>query len=425
VNNLISNVVGIVGLWHLGCVLAAGLSSKGIKVIGYDSDKNTINNLNSGKTPIFEPNLSETICDSMSKNLLRFTYNIEDLSDADFIWFALDTPIDDQDNCDTSMLEFYMTEFNRKHIGKNFIVSSQVPCGTCDKLIGLVDNKKANIAYIPENFQLGNALEYFNNTDFWVIGSNIKEYLNQVSKLFKNICKKPMLCDLRTAEMLKHALNSFFATVISFSNSLSELAVEMRADAYKVVELMKMEKRIGKNLPLMPGPWFSGGTLARDVRALQNINNSNSQSTKFFESVLNVNNSRIEYLLKRLREKIAIKNKNIAILGMIYKNNTNTLRRSPGIQLYDFLIKYGVKNVLIYDNLLDKNEKILKNKNIEFCDDIEDTIKRSDIVIILRSDIIKNIPSTKFSDFFDRKIVLDIPNVYKDIYNNFIIKPGN
>ena len=217
------------------------------------------------------------------------------------IWITVDTKLDDEDNCDLTEIMQYVSMLQKSGICKDLIVSSQVPCGTCKEIVHILDNAKINVAYVPENFQLGKSLAYFKKNNTWVIGSDCKEYAKKIKQIINKWCEKPIICNLETAEMVKHAINAFLATTISFSNALAEICVQMGADAYKVAEIMQLDNRIGNGLPLLPGPWFSGGTLARDVKILDSICNKESPVESFFKSIIDINNTRIQYLLDGIK----------------------------------------------------------------------------------------------------------------------------
>ena len=420
--------IGVIGLWHLGSVISSCLADIGHQVVAYDSEKDRIDNLKNGVAPLYEPGLNELIQQQITEGNITFTNQLSDFSNVDFIWITVDTKLDDNDNCDSAEIIEYMRMLGTIEHNHNYIVSSQLPVGSCDQLITYVGAEGSKIACIPENFQLGTAIKYFHTTDFWVIGSDDVEYAEQVKQLLNHAQCEPILCDLRTAEMLKHSLNSFFATIISYSNAVSELAVHMGADAYKVVEIMKCEPRIkaGK-LPLMPGPWFSGGTLARDVKVLGRLENDGaSEAEKFFQQVLEVNNARCDYLLDRALENQDVSKIKVAVLGVIYKSGTNTLRRSPGMQIIEKLHERKVKNIIIYDSLLVKEDIELNNySETGICDTIEEAINAADIALLVRNDVIDNIDEKKLDKLLEGKVLLDIPNAIQQKKHSFkIVKPG-
>ena len=421
--------IGVIGLWHLGCVMSACLADLGYHIVAYDKDKCRIDKLNQGFAPLFEPGLNELIKEHLGENLI-FTNSVSALKDVDYLWITVDTKLDENDKCDIDEIQGYVLELNNLEHCNSFIFSSQMPVGSCDKLKELISSPNCRVACVPENFQLGKSIEYFKNTDFWVIGSDDEEFACQVKEILQNEHCDPIISSLRTAEFFKHALNSFLACVISYTNSLSELASGFGANAYKIAEMLKREPRIKNGrIPLIPGSWFSGGTLARDVTILSTLKNGgNTYAEKFFDSILKVNQSRCDFYLDKMfshfnKKKIA--ECSVSILGVIYKSGTNTMRRSPGLQVINSLTKRDVKKINIYDNLLDYKLEIQEKYSFKQCDSIADAVMDADCVIIVRSDIVSILNEDDILNLFSGKVVLDIPNALN--YDNdvlTIIKPG-
>jgi len=419
--------IAVVGLWHLGCVTSACLSSISKVVIGYDPDEKIVDDLNKGITPIYEPFLKDKIKEGIKFGSLKFTSDFNEIENADYIWITFDTPINSKNECQLNIIFDTLKFLSKKKNGYNFIISSQVSTGTCDRILEIFPKeKKINIAYIPENLQLGNAIEKFMNPDVWVIGSNCFKYAQDVKKLLNKISNNPIICDIRTAEFAKHAINSFLATSISFSNELSDLAVSMNANYYTVVDIMKRDNRIGTKLPLFPGPWFSGGTLARDLKSLKSIATKNRITPTLINSILNINEARIKELFSRVENLHPLKESSVSIIGVIYKENTDTLRQSPGIQIIKYLNKLRVKDIRLYDPLI--NPEQINETNSSLCGNIIETIRHAQIVVILRKGCIEDVLEDEFYSLLAGKVVLDIWNIISDNkiieYNINCIKPG-
>ncbi|BDS11595.1 nucleotide sugar dehydrogenase [Aureispira anguillae] len=419
---MINKTIAIVGLWHLGCVTAAALSESFQHIIGFDEDREKVDQLNLGKAPLFEPNLNELITKGISANRLEFVSDIEALAKADYVWITIDTPIDENDVCSLDSIEAIMQKLSDLPI-KNYMISSQVPIGTTEKLLTDAQIRNGSkIAYIPENLQLGKAIEKFQNPDMTVIGANDRSYTKEIADLLSSIDKNPILCDLRTAELAKHAINSFLATSISFSNQLSDIAVAMQADAYQVVEIMKKDQRISNRMPLLPGPWFSGGTLARDIRSLQEIGRKTNKKTSLFDTVIAINEDRIDTLFKRIEAFTSLENKRVALLGLVYTEGTDTLRRSPGLQVIQYLNQYKAA-ITAFDPMV--KETAL---NIELFDTAIGAIQNADVVLILKSGCAKGISVQDISEAMNGNILMDLWHLYEqnEVKNTNLIylKPG-
>ena len=420
--------IGVMGLWHLGCTITAGLTAQNNLVIGFDRESERIEKLSHGVAPIFEPRLNERLQLAISERKLHFTNNLYDLNQVDLIWIAVDTKLDETDNCDLTEIIEYILMLKKAGICKDIVISSQIPCGTCKKIINILDNSKINVAYVPENFQLGKSLEYFESNNTWVIGTDNDMYAEKIKNIISKWCRNPIICNLQTAEMAKHAINTFLATTISFSNALSEVCIQMHADAYKVTEIMRQDERIGDKLPLLPGPWFSGGTLARDVQILIDICKKQTASESFFKAIINVNNTRIQYLLNRIKSYTSLKNKTVCILGIVYKKNTNTLRRSPGVQMYQHLKACGINSIIYYDTLVSRKDKsLLEDKGMIGYEKLDQAIQDANVLIILRNDIAEEIKRNNFTSLISKKIILDIPNSLNEEnlkQYNTVVTPG-
>jgi len=177
------------------------------------------------------------------------------------------------------------------------VVSSQVPIGFCNRL---QTESSAPIACVPENYRFGKAMGIFRSPDRLVIGAEKEEVRQAVAALFKDNhpdapWDKFIMCDLPTAEMIKHATNAFLGTCISFANEMAKIATAYGVDLSILEKGLRADSRVGKGAPLRPGGPFTGGTLRRDLRALQKaISPSNEQpfsSTPLVDAVLQVNDA--------------------------------------------------------------------------------------------------------------------------------------
>ena len=156
--------IGVIGLWHLGSVLCASWAKLGFEVIGFDYNEDRVNNLINGLPPVFEPNLGETIKHFSQKGNLNFSNRLDDLNKCDFIFLSYDTPVSENDSSDLTILEESVNDI--KNIMKNnsiLIVSSQSPAGYCSILRKILEdhNDSLELAYSPENFRLGEAIECY------------------------------------------------------------------------------------------------------------------------------------------------------------------------------------------------------------------------------------------------------------------------
>jgi UDPglucose 6-dehydrogenase len=343
------DVVCIVGLWHLGCTYAACLAEIGYRVIGVDENPDVIQNLNEGRAPLFEPGMDDLISKGLHSGNLTFQTEIKTAAkNAGFVIIAYDTPIDEHDKADISIVLRTANRLKDLHMQGILLVSSQVPVGTCEQLTKILRGS-VRVAYVPENLRLGEAIKRFMTPDMIVIGADDQTVISHVKKLFSPIETKIVEMDLRSAEMTKHALNSFLATSISFANEIGNICDLVGADALKVATALKSDSRIGAKALVRPGLGFAGGTLARDLRTLQKLSRDRGHSTALIDSVLSVNDEQNRSIVEKLKHLTGpLNGRTISILGLTYKAGTSTLRRSAALEIVRHLKEEGA-TVNAYD----------------------------------------------------------------------------
>ncbi|HEY1789838.1 MAG TPA: UDP-glucose/GDP-mannose dehydrogenase family protein, partial [Verrucomicrobiae bacterium] len=221
-------VIAVLGLWHLGCVTAA-CSAKQFQVIGLDFDRDVIEKLNSGKAPLLEPGLDDLLAAGIASKKLAFTTNPKAAcANANVLWVCYDTPVNDDDESD---VEFVLVNLRKtlRQLAKHALVliSSQLPVGTCAKLEK--DFPQFSFAYSPENLRLGKAIESFENADRVVVGVRDDGKKETLQTLFAPFTRQILFMRTESAEMVKHALNSFLAVSITFINEIARLCEHVGA----------------------------------------------------------------------------------------------------------------------------------------------------------------------------------------------------
>jgi UDPglucose 6-dehydrogenase len=340
--------VCVQGLWHLGSVTAACLASVGHDVVGLDADQKTIDGLKQGKAPLMEPGLDELLQAGIVKGHLSFTSVIADAAaGAEVLWVAFDTPVDDDDKAD---VEFVLNQI--KSVlpvladGTVVLVSSQMPVGSIRNLEAFMrkslPTKQLSFACSPENLRLGKALDVFLKPDRIVVGVRTPDAKSKLEKMLLPITDRIEWMSVESAEMTKHAINSFLATSVTFANEIATICELVGADAKEVERGLKTEMRIGSKAYLGPGGPFAGGTLARDIEFLGVESRAKNLVTPLLSSVRASNDEHKNWVRRKLLEKFpSLKGATIAIWGLTYKPGTDTLRRSLAVELCDWLIEQG------------------------------------------------------------------------------------
>lgn len=409
--------VCVVGIWHLGSVYSACLAELGYSVVGVDRDQNRVKNLNQGVPPLFELGLGELIAKNISLNRLSYTVDLKDaVVGASFVLIAFDTRVDENDEVDLS--EVYDTAAELTEWLENdsiVIVSSQVPVGTCEEIKSLIRKKRPSldfdVACVPENLRLGQAIDRFMNPERIVIGADNDNTLDKVEAFFSVVKAPKMRMNSRSAEMTKHALNAFLATSISFINEIANLCDEVGADALKVAEALRLDSRIGPKAMLKPGLGFAGGTLARDLKVLQKLGGKVGYETRLINGVLEVNRQQNHMIAgKLLRIYGSLQNLTVGVLGLTYKAGTSTLRRSASLEIIRDLTDGGTK-VRAYDPKADLRE-IQGHREFEFCSDPLTVARGSDaLVFVTEWPEFKELDFSRVKSLMKKPVVVDAQNM--------------
>lgn len=416
---MIHTKIGVVGLWHLGCVISAAWSKLGLSVIGFDYSADLIKNLNMLKTPIFEPHLCETLDESMKARRLQFTAQVEMLKDCDFVFLAYDTPVLDNDESDLSPLHKAVADLT--NVLKNdsvVIVSSQTPVGTCSKFRTLLRKRKPSVelVYSPENLRLGEAIVCYLKPGRVIVGADSDVAASKASSLYGLLNTEIITMNITSAEMVKHAINSFLANSIVFANHLADLCEVSGANILDVVRGVKSDERIGKRAYLSAGIGFSGGTLGRDLRVLAELNSSSRQKAFLYESILQFNGERKKLIIDKLARILdgTVCDKTVSLLGLTYKPGTSTLRRSLPLEIAELLAEKGAR-LKVYDPQADFGE-VKGRVSFEICSSMDEVLLDSDVAVLMTEwDEFRKFNWGKGAKLMRQKKIFDTKNFFYEL----------
>ena len=343
----------VLGLWHLGSVTAA-CCARHFPVVGLDFDAANIAKLNAGQAPLLEPGLNELIAAGLASKQLSFTTDPKAAcAHADILWLTYDTPVNENDESDTAaVLSPLRQALPHLRAGALVLISAQLPVGTCAALEK--EFPQFHFACSPENLRLGKALDAFEKADRAVVGIRDDTKKIVLENLFKPFAARVVFMRPESAEMVKHALNSFLALSITFINEIARLCEHTGADAQEVSVGLKSEARIGPKAYLGPGGPFAGGTLARDVVTLSKLAEAAGETISVIPAIKQSNDLHRGWAFRRLLTRLGdLHGKKIAVLGLTYTTNTDTLRRSAAVELCQQLLAAGA-SVSAYDPAVKK-----------------------------------------------------------------------
>lgn len=406
--------VCVIGMWHLGCVTAGCLANIGNRVTCFDFDIKLINDLRKGKLPIYESGLKEIFTKCVAGGKLHFSSDLKKIiPTSDYVYVTFDTPVDDNDRIDISIIHRAVDSIiPLLSTDAVLLISSQVPVRTCNLILKKIRRagKRNELCYAPENLRLGNAIDSFMKPERLVFGLSSFAIKERIQELFSGIDANYLFMDLESAEMTKHAMNSYLAALISFSGEISDLCEKTGANAIEVMNALKAEKRVSSYAPIMPGLGFAGGTLARDVQILRELGHITNTRTDVLDAVLSVNTQRMKYISNKLLSLFgSLDKKRIAFFGLTYKGGTNTLRRSPTLQVID---QIRDTNVIIqaYDPMIKK--QIENYEHIIICKSAEKAAEGSDALIIITDwDEFKHIDYLRLAELMRNPTIIDTKNM--------------
>jgi len=328
--------VCVAGLWHLGVVTAACVAAAGHRVVAYDDDASVVEGLRNGVLPVDEPGLAELVQQGLAAETLVLTNSMEEaLEGADLVWIAYDTPVDEEDRADVAfVLERARALVAAAGPDAVILISSQLPVGTTR----LLEEPARTLAYSPENLRLGAAIAAFTEPERIVVGIRADGDRARIEELLGAFSDRIEWMGVESAELVKHGVNAFLALSVTFANELAGIAERVGADAAEVERGLKTERRIGARAYLRPGGAFAGGTLARDVEYLTQIGEREGVATQLLGAVRASNEEHKRWAARKIASLLGdeddrLDGKVIGVWGLVYKQGTDTLRRSSSVEL--------------------------------------------------------------------------------------------
>lgn len=380
--------VCVVGTGYVGLVQAACLADLGHRVMGIDHDPEKIRILESGGIPIYEPGLETIVRRNKKHGRLSFSGDLRDgVERAKIIFICVNTPPLDTGETDLSYVGNVSRGIAKLMKGYKLIVSkSTVPVETgrwIEKTIKRYYRGKQpfDVASNPEFLREGSAVRDFFHPERIVLGVETKRAETLLRQLYAKIKSRVVVTDIESAELIKHASNSFLATKISFVNSLARICDSVGADILKVVEGMGLDSRIGAKF-LHAGIGFGGFCFPKDLAAFIHIGEKSNVDLKILRAARSINDEQVFYFLDRIRQRLKIfRGKRIAVLGLTFKPHTDDLRYAPALKLINALVDRGA-GVNAYDPIANGKAKSLLPDQVCFFDNPYAAVRKSDVVVV-------------------------------------------
>ncbi len=375
--------IGVIGVGWVGLVSAACFAELGHEVWCRDIDAEKIATLRGGQVPIFEPGLGELV--AKNRERLHFESDVAPiLENARLLFVCVDTPPTYSGDADLSRVHAVIDELPAT--GDHAIVmKSTVPAGTGAAIKWrLAELGKAGLAYVsnPEFLKEGSAVDDFMNPDRVVVGSDGDVWAGDaVVALYEPLDCPVVRTDVPSAEMIKLASNAFLATKISFINEIANVCEEVGSDVKQVALGMGLDPRIGPNF-LNAGIGYGGSCFPKDVSALKQLAGNSGYHFQLLTSVIEVNELQKRRVVNKLKKHLgSLVGKEIALLGLAFKPNTDDMREASSVVLAARLQGEGAR-VRTYDPVAEDHARELIT-GAEMCDTAMDALDGADAVVIV------------------------------------------
>ena len=413
--------ITVIGTGYVGLVSGAGISDFGHTVICADIKEEKINDLKNGIIPIFEPGLEELVIRNTTAKRLSFTSDIANaIKKADVVYIAVGTPESKSGEADLAAVWAVAKTIAKNLNGYKVICTkSTVPIGTGKKICEIIDehrNPNVEFDYVsnPEFLREGAAVEDFIHPDRIIIGSTSKRAFEIMKDVFRPlyINETPLIhTNVQTAEMIKYASNAYLALKISYINEIANLCEAVDADVHVVAKAMGIDGRISPKF-LHPGPGFGGSCFPKDTKALAYTAEKLNSHMRTINAAIETNIAQKKRMVKKLKILVdgSFKGKQIAVLGLSFKPQTNDIRESPAIEMIEALLSGGAV-VKAYDPVAVDTMR-LKFPDIQYLNTWEAAVEACQAMVIMTDwNEFRGLNISKLKELMAQPVVLDTRNV--------------
>jgi len=411
--------ISIIGSGYVGLVTGSCFAELGNRVICADNNSKKIEGLKKGVIPIYEPGLKELIMSNVKKKRLKFTSSIKEaVLASEVIFIAVGTPSLENGEADLTYIENVARNIAQNLNGYRLIVEkSTVPVETGkwvkQTIATYIKHKvKFDIASNPEFLREGQAIGDFMHPDRIVIGVESKTARDILVNLYRPLNAPIVITDIKSAELIKHASNSFLATKISFINAISRICEKVGADVVEVACGLGLDKRIGPNF-LNAGLGYGGSCFPKDLDAFVTISEKLGYDFGLLKAAREINQQQKAFFLSKIKDALWIlKEKSIGILGLSFKPNTDDIRNAPAIEIIQALQVEGAK-IKVYDPSSMEKAKVVLGKKVKFCNDPYEACRGSDCLLVVTEwDEFKELDFSRVKKLLKRPLVIDGRNIY-------------
>jgi UDPglucose 6-dehydrogenase len=378
----------VIGCGYVGLVTGTCLAEIGHRVICIDNDPHKLDLLRKGKMPIYEPGLEVLVHKNIKRKRLSFAPRVADgMKTADAVFIAVGTPPQADGSADLTFIETVAREIAQNLTRYTVIAEkSTVPVETGEQVERTINryNKKQipfDMVSNPEFLREGTAVDDFLHPDRIVLGVKSKRAEQIMKRLYAPLKAKLLVTDLKSAELIKHASNSYLSTKISFINAVGRICELVGADVEKVAEGMGLDPRIGASF-LRAGLGFGGFCFPKDLEAFHYISKKVGYDFDLLRAVKDINEQQRAHFVKKIEEALwIVKGKTIALFGLAFKPQTDDVRFAPALDVIHLLQAQGAK-IRAYDPVAAEKAAAI-TRDVEFCKSAAEAAAGADCIALV------------------------------------------
>lgn len=379
--------LSIIGTGYVGLVTGTCFAEVGHHVICVDNDAAKVKMLQAGGIPIYEPGLEELVKKNVAAGRLKFTANTaEGVQESAVIFIAVPTPPQPDGSVDLSYIERVARDIAAALNSYKIIVDkSTVPVKTGEKVAETIKryctaktdfDVVSNPEFLREGFAVGDLM----NPDRVVIGVRSQRPVAAMKEIYTPFKAPIIVTDINSAELIKHAANSFLALKISYINAIANICESAGANVQEVAHGIGLDERIGRRF-LNAGIGFGGSCFPKDLSAFIKISEQVGYEFKLLKEVQRINSDQMDRFIKKITDTLwVLKDKKIGVLGLAFKQNTDDVRSSPAIDLCQRLVKDGASLRVHDPKAMDKAKSLLPN--VTYVDDMNAVADGCDAIVV-------------------------------------------
>ena len=429
--------LAVIGCGYVGLVTGACLAAAGHEVFCTDIDETRIDQLKAGKVPIYEQHLEEVLKRAVAENKIAFTTDAgEAIRAGEVIFICVGTPPRENGEADLSAIDHVARQVAKEaRTSKLVVEKSTVPALTGVQLQKAMAaysrgaELKFQVASNPEFLREGTAVGDFFHPDRIVVGVEDENSAAKLREIYRPILDKKFHCPvhadkcptspagellvttINSAELIKHASNSFLALKISYANVISDLCERIGADVEEVTHAMGLDPRIGTQF-LKAGLGFGGFCFPKDIQAFIHLSASVGVDFEMLKTAERVNKQRIDRYFEKIRKALwVVKGKRVAVLGLAFKANTDDIRFAPALEVMRRLLEEGAEVQATDPEAMARTKS--QFPQVTYFDDPYETLKGVDAALVCTEwPIFRKLDWERAGQGMARRLVIDGRNLY-------------